>query len=75
MGETEGTFRNAFRACERPSPRRLRSASVRFARARRVPFLSEVNSFPPFGRCGMRIAAHLGEAPAVPGRRPSEETA
>jgi hypothetical protein len=76
MGETEAAFRNAFRGCERPSPRRLRPAHVVFERARRNPLLSEVASFPPVERCGMRIAAHLGEAPAAGGnRRPSEETA
>jgi hypothetical protein len=37
---------------------------------------SDVDLHPPFGMCGMRIAAHSHEAPALGGRpEPIEEVA
>lgn len=41
-----------------------------------VEMSSDVDLHPPFGMCGMRIAAHSHEAPALGGRpEPIEEVA
>jgi hypothetical protein len=41
-----------------------------------VAMSSELDLHPPFGMCGMQIAAHIDQAPACSGRRePIEEVA
>lgn len=45
----------------------LDHSSIGFATRNAVAFHSDVDLHPPFGMCGMRIAAHSHEAPALSG--------
>jgi hypothetical protein len=54
----------------------LGHSSTDYATRNAVALHSDVDLHPPFGMCGMRIAAHFHEAPALGGRpEPIEEVA
>ncbi len=76
MGQREAAFHGAFAERSARPLTRLRHAALSLKRARSFPRCMEASFYPPAGGCGMRIAEHLGEAPASHGnRQPTEEMA
>lgn len=76
MGLREAAFQGASAGSMPLTWKSLRPGSELFVRTRSLSLCSDAFLHPPFGACGMRIAAHFREAPARDGNgRPTEEVA
>jgi hypothetical protein len=76
MGQREAAFHGALAERSARPRTRLRQAVSSLKRARSFPRSLEARFQAATGGCGMRIAEHLGEAPASHGNRwPTEEIA